>query len=267
MSARRTVALSGIAVLAAYLAGAAVSGHLSPFARRPLLDGTGPPAPYNWVNPPPALAPTNKAAQSGSYTISLQGASQPGVFQTNDRQAVVILPTGAIPKAGGATSVQLTLRPLDPAGLGSPPTGLAIAGNAYLIKGVYQPGGAPVTQLAGGQSEAALIYPLTTSSRHTLIQSNDGKTWKKLPSTDSPANHQVLATKVTLLGYFAVEVPASGASPVPGPSSSSGIGGVLTGIIVGVALIVLILALRAEYVRRRNVREEKSFRDQPKHRR
>ena len=266
MSVRTKAAASLLAVLAAYLAGAVLSGHMSPFARRPLLDGTGPPAPYNWVNPPPALAPTNKPAESGSYTVTLKGASQPGVFQTNDRQAVLILPTGAIPKSAGATSIQLTLQPLNPAGLGSPPKGQAIAGNVYLIKGVYQPGGSKVTRLSGGQSEAALIYPLTASTKHTLIQSKDGKTWTKLPSTDQLANHQVLATKVTQLGYFAVAVPASGASPVPTPTSSGGIGGILTWIIAGVALIVLILALRAEYMRRRNAREQQTNRNKARRR-
>ena len=268
MTARTRIAISGLAVLALYVAGAALSGHLSPFARRPLLDGTGPPAPYNWASPPPALAPTNKPPESGSYSLDVSGASQPGVFQTNDRQAVLILPQGAVPPSPGATTVSITLSPLDPAKVGAPPTGLAIAGNVYRIDGAYRPGGGPVTHLVGGQAEAALVYPLTTSTRHILLQSSDGRTWTKLPTSDSLANHQVLATKVTKLGYFAVAVPASGASPAPPQSSSGGTGGIITGVIAALAVIVLLLALRAEYTRRRAAREERAGqKNQPRRRR
>ena len=259
MTIRTKAVSSGVLIVLAYLVGAMASGHLDPFARRPLLDGTIYNHPYNWVSPPAALASTNKQPESGSYTLSLTGKSQPGVFQTNDGQAVLILPQGAIPPSPGAKSVVLTLTPLDPAKFGGPPSGLAVAGNVYQIKGVYQPGGKPVTQLVGGQSEAALIYPVTNTTHHLLLQSQDGKTWTKLPSSDTLASHQVLATKVTKLGYFSVGVPASGASPAP-TTSSGGIGGALTAVIAVLAVVVLALAFRAEYVRRRKARGGRSAR-------
>jgi hypothetical protein len=252
-------------VLAAYVAGALLSGHLSPFARRPLLDGVITKHPYNWASPPPALAPTNKQPESGSYTITLKGGSQAGVFQTNDGQAVLVLPTGSIAPASGAKSVAITLTPLDPSKFGRPPSGQAIAGNVYRISASYEPGGSPVTHLESNQSEVALLYPFTNTTKHVVLQSTDGKTWTKLPSTDQLASTQVLATKVTKLGYFAVGVPASGATPTP-TSSSSGIGGMLTAVIAAVAVIVLLLALRAEYVRRRKARAGPS-RGRPRHRR
>ena len=264
---RLRLALWGAAVVALYVAGAILSSHISPFARRPLFDGTGPPKPYRWVRPPPALAPTNQDPESGSYTLTVSPKSQPGVFQTNDRQAVLILPQGAIPPSPGATSVSLTLTPLAPTAVGSPPAGLAVAGNVYVVRGKYEPGGKPVTRLLTGQSEAALVYPLTNSTRHVVLRSADGKAWAKLPSTDSLANHQVLATKVNSIGYFAVGVPASGFSPQPNSSSSGGVGGAVTGIIAALAAVVLLLAVRAEFVRRRNAREERSVRDRPRHRR
>jgi hypothetical protein len=265
VSVRSKAALSGLVVLVAYLAGAVLSGHLSPFARRPLLDGVINKHPYNWASPPPALAPTNKQPESGSYTISLKGGSQPGVFQTNDGQGVLILPTGAIAPSKGATSLEIMLTPLDPSKFGTPSGGLAIAGNVYRITATYQPGGSPVARLQSNESEVALLYPLTNTTRHDVIQSTNGKTWTKLPSTDQIASTQVLATKVTTLGYFAVGVPASGATPAP-TSSSSGIGGVLTAVIAAVAIIVLGLAFRAEYVRRRRARAGPS-RGRPRHRR
>src|SRR5205814_170358 len=58
---------AGLVVIAAYVGGAVLSGHLSPFARRPLFDGVITSHPYNWVHPPPALAATNKQAESGTY--------------------------------------------------------------------------------------------------------------------------------------------------------------------------------------------------------
>jgi hypothetical protein len=267
VSVRSKAAISGAVVLAAYLAGALLSGHLSPFARRPLLDGIIRKHPYNWASPPPPLASTNKQPESGSYTISLKGGSQPGVFQTNDGQAVIILPTGAIASSQGATSVTITLTPLDPTTFGQPPGGLAIAGNVYRIAAKYQPGGSPVTHLASTESEVALLYPLTNTTKHIVLESTDGKTWAKLPSTDQAASTQVLATKVTELGYFAVGVPASGATPAP-TSSSSGIGGVLTAVIAAVAVIVLALAFRAEYMRRRRAQAGRAGRgSRPRHRR
>jgi hypothetical protein len=268
VTVRAKALVSGVVIVLAYLSGAIASGHLDPFARHPLLDGVIYNHPYNWVSPPAALASTNKQPESGSYTLSLAGKSQPGVFQTNDGQAVLILPQGAIPPSAGAKSVGLTLTPLDPAKFGGPPSGLAVAGNVYQIKGVYQPGGKPVTRLVGGQSEAALIYPVTNTTHHVLLQSQDGKTWKLLPSSDTLASHQVLATKVTKLGYFSVGVPSSGASPAANPSSSGGIGGALTAVIAVLAVVVLLLAFRAEYVRRRKARGGRSARGNgPRHRR
>ena len=59
MSGRRTGRALGLAAVTAYVGLASWSGALSPLARGPLLDGTGPPQAYRWVNPPPDLAATN----------------------------------------------------------------------------------------------------------------------------------------------------------------------------------------------------------------
>lgn len=278
MSSRSKAVISGLAVVAAYVAGAVLSGHMSPFARGPLLDGLGPPPPYRWVNPPPALRPTNRPPESGSYTLDLSGPSQPGVFETNDRQALVILPQGAIPHAAGASTVALTLTPLDPSRFGAPPHGFEVAGNVYRIEATYQPGGAPVGHLVGKGSQVALVYPLITTSTFTL-QSDDGKGWTTPPSMDSHANHQVLATDLTKLGYFAVAVPATSPSPStspapttsgspvpPLPAPSGGSGGAVIGFIALLAAVALLLFLRGQFVRRRNAREESSWGRGPRHR-
>src|SRR5205807_9155281 len=62
MTSRRRVGwLTGAGVVAIYLGLAALSGHLSLFARRPMLDGgPGVIQPYRWVSPPPGLEKTNR---------------------------------------------------------------------------------------------------------------------------------------------------------------------------------------------------------------
>ena len=68
---RRRLVLGGLAVAIAYAALAGLSGWLSPLARGPLLDGLGPPQPYRWVNPPPALASTNQPPSSAVFHVPL----------------------------------------------------------------------------------------------------------------------------------------------------------------------------------------------------
>ena len=68
MVSRRAGRAAGAVVVVAYVALAAWSGSLSPLSRGPLLDGIGPPQAYNWVNPPPDLAPQNLPPSPGVFT-------------------------------------------------------------------------------------------------------------------------------------------------------------------------------------------------------
>src|SRR5205823_11020502 len=169
---KRTAAV-GIAVAIAYVGAAAISGHLGIFARRPLLDGFAPPPPYRWVSPPRSLAGSNQPPLSGKASIPFQnGKSQAGVFRTNDSQLVLVLLGGAIPPKAGQTSVQLTIDPLAPKAVASPPPGQAITGNVYRVKAIYQPDGARVTNLAGAGAELVMVYPAPPKSgiHHRILE-------------------------------------------------------------------------------------------------
>jgi len=251
--ARPGLALAlGLVACAAYAGGAWLSGSASPVARRPLLDGAGFLAPYNWVNPPPGLGDGNKPPDSGDFTISFKdGKSDAGVFATVDQQASAVMSLGSIPEAQGADSVHLTIAPLDPTTIGAPPTGFSVLGNAYRFDAAYQPTGDPVTKF-DKEPLVVLIYPglITHGSERTMLYSADGTTWTKLKTTDQPAALQARASVDAITGYF--EVVAKGVvTPTGAPGSSGGGGSILPWIVIGVAVVVA-AALTAARMRARS---------------
>jgi hypothetical protein len=210
MSAARALALGLVAVVG-YLAGVAASGALSPLARRPLLDGLAPPAPYRWVKPPPDLTAANKPPAGIRFSVEMTAkGSELAAFSTEDGQVNVVLSEGAIPASPGQTAVEVTVDPLDPATLASPPAGLVVAGNAYRIRAHYRPSGRAVATFSG-ESSVGLVYPLLTTpllrpSGHLVLASADGTGWERLVSTDNPGSHQVSAA-LARPGYLAAAVP------------------------------------------------------------
>ena len=102
---RRNAIVAGLVSVTVYAALAALSGHLSPLARGPLLDGIGPPQAYRWVNPPPDLASGNQPPSSGVFHVPLDASgSRPEVFVTSDNQVTVVVPKGAFDKANRGRS-------------------------------------------------------------------------------------------------------------------------------------------------------------------
>ena len=169
---RRTAAVAGLISIAAYVALAALSGHLSPLARGPLLDGIGPPQAYRWVSPPPDLASGNQPPSSGVFHVPLDpNGSRPEVFVTSDNQATVVVPKDAFDGKPGQIEVTLKVDPLDPATLTSPGKHLTIFGNAYRMQATYQPSGdeAPLALPLDGSSSIprrqACTRPSTSSTR------------------------------------------------------------------------------------------------------
>jgi len=247
---RRVARVIGVAALAAYVAGAWLSGSLSPLARRALLDTSFVPQPYRWVTPPPELAAKNKAPDSGDFTITFsKGRSDAGVFATNDQQASVILSVGAIPTQAGATSVHLTIDPLDPTTLGPLPNGLHVLGNAYRVQATYQPGGEPVTRLAR-TGLLILVYPglVTHGKERSMMFAPDGKAWSKLQTTDDATNLQASTNLERVNGDY--EVAANGPVVVGSPTPAGGSGGGGTSpvawVVIGAAVVVAgaLVALR-----------------------
>jgi hypothetical protein len=236
---RRSAIVAGVVSVAVYAVLAALSGHLSPLARGPLLDGIGPPQPYRWVAPPPDLAPDNQAPSSGVFHVPLDaGGSAQSAFVTSDNQVTIIVPEGAFVSKPGQIEVTLIVDPLDPATLASPGAGLTIFGNAYRFRAAYQPSGdkAPLKL----PLDVILLYPVTPNlhaSVHQLHASPDGKTWTAQEGSDSLAQQQAEGPMPTL-GFVVVagEPGASTITPAGSTGGSSGSGGSTSTAIV---LIVL----------------------------
>ena len=94
---RRLAAAAGLLAVLAYLAGAALSGQLSPLARRPLLDGLAPPPPYRWVTPPPELSAGNKKPAGVTSGVGLgPTGSEVSAISTGDGQANLVLDASAV---------------------------------------------------------------------------------------------------------------------------------------------------------------------------
>jgi hypothetical protein len=212
---RRAAALAGLLAAVAYLAGALASGALDPWARRPLLDGLAPRAPYRWVAPPPELASGNKTPSSGHFEAKLvAGGSQVGAFSTQDTQVTLILGQAAFEASSGQDKVAVDVTPVDPAKLAPPPAGMLAAGNAYRVQASYLPSKRPI-EAVDGELSLGLVYPLLSApvadpAGHVVLQSRDGHEWTQLPSVDVPGTHQVTA-QLAEPGYVMAGIPAGSA--------------------------------------------------------
>jgi hypothetical protein len=232
--------LAGIVVVAAYLAGASISGGHDPLARRPLLDGLAPPPPYHWVKPPPELAAGNKPPSSARALVRLTATgSEVSAISTGDGQASLVLEANAIPPSTGASEVAVSIDPVDPATLTPAPPGLLLAGNAYRIRFTYRPSGKAAR--LSGRVTAVLVFPLLSTPvaslfEYTLLASPDGKAWARQASGTTPGSHQVGAT-LPAPGYVVAAVP-----PAPPASSASPNRIPLIAGLVGAAVVVIIAA-------------------------
>jgi hypothetical protein len=251
---RRAVAVGAVIALG-YLGLSALSGSLSPLARRSLLDGFGNLPAYRWVSPP-QHATGNTQPDSGRFIITLdpQTGVEAAVYYTKDNQITVAFQNGAIGPGTGQDSVVLTFTPLDPAGFGNPPSGMTIVGNVARIQGTFRPDGNPVTGLRV-PAQVVLLYPAPATTfgfNHAILRSPDGRTWTPIPSTDS-RGQQLVSANSESLGYFAV-------GQTPNTTGGSSGGGVPVGTILiyvavgGVAAFVLLQIIRVELRRRRRAR-------------
>ncbi len=257
---RRLIWATGPAVALLYLAGAALSGHLSPSARRPVLDGFGHSAAYRWVKPPPALAATNQPPERARASFAFKGGSlQGGVVSTNDLQATLILQDGSVTPSAGQASVRVTIDPLDPAKLGGVPSGLTFDGNAYRVLASYQPRGGRVGSLTVG-ADLALYYPADAtfglgSLKHVILSSPNGRDWHVLSTQDLPGSQQATA-KAFSFGYFVVG-RSGGPATAKGGSSIRWVPIVVAGVVV--LLILLFTSPRVIRRFRRKGRDDMDF--------
>jgi hypothetical protein len=228
---------AGLAIAVIYAVTALWSGHLSPLARRPLLDGLAPPTAYRWVQPPPELAATNQKPTPGTFTVKLgNDGSKTAVVTTDDAQVTVILPAGSFANAEGQRSVEVTIEPL--AGeIAHPDEPLHVVGNVYLLDATYQPSGDEAE--LGSVATVVLVYPLLANDHgsHSIIWSKTADRWKALETDDLPSIQQAGAD-IRELGY--VSVAGQPASPTAGGTSGGGSSVATIAIVAG--LIVLAVA-------------------------
>ena len=245
---RRTLAW-GMLIATAYVMLAVASGHMSPFARGPLLDGLGPAQPYRWVKPPPALASTNVKPSEGVFNLEMGPKGVLGiVLVTSDNQVTIVVDDATIPPHTGDRSVKLVVLPEDPATLSAPPgDGVVTFGNAYRMSASYEPSGTAITTLAK-PIDVILAHPVTSTLKPTVLDiyiSPDGSAWTKLISKDSAVAQQVEAPQVPKLGILQVAgVPAPlplGTSPAPGRSGTLAIAigvGAVCLLLIGIGLLI-----------------------------
>jgi hypothetical protein len=247
---------TAMGALTLYAAGAAISGHLSLIARRPILDGVGPPPPYDYVNPPPAVASTNNEPPGASITVKFgPKGSVAQTLEPSDGQLLLVMRAGLFPSQPGAKDVLVVAKPMDPAKYPPLPNGLQVLGNAYTISAAYEPGSDRVKRLSF-PAVGILTYPIAVNlhtTDHTLFLSTDGKSWQAINSTDVPGLTQVQGT-VPALGTLAVgarveQVQNGPASPTP---ATTGGGIPRSWLLIAGAVLILLLAGAAVAARRRS---------------
>lgn len=238
MSARRLAIATGLTVAATYVASALLSGHLSPIARRPLLDGLAPPAPYRWVEPPPELAASNVVPEPQEFRVAVgRAGSDTAVLTTSDAQVTVVLAEGAFEAAAGQRAVTVRIEPLAPSAVEAPDPPRRIAGNVYRVQAAYRPSGDPAPLTIGAQ--VILTYPQLANVHggHEVVVSSDGASWTALETSDFPNIVQVDAT-TDVLAYVAVTAP-----PATSPSPTRGGVVPVATIAIAASIAVLVIAL------------------------
>jgi hypothetical protein len=231
---------AGLALAVVYGVTALWSGHLSPLARRPLLDGLAPPTAYRWVQPPPELAATNQKPTPGTFTVKLgNDGSKTAVFTTDDAQVTVILPAASFANAEGQRSVEVTVEPLAGA-IAHPEDPLHVVGNVYLIDATYQPSG-DVAKFAS-VATVVLVYPLLANDHgsHAIIWSKTGEQWKAL-DTDDLLSIQQAGADMRELGY--VSVAGQPASPTADGTSGGGSSVATIAIVAGLIVLAVVAAV------------------------
>lgn len=211
--------------------------HLLPGT--PILDdGIGPPPRYDWVVPPENLAKGNVVPGPATQSVPFTATGLIGQAQTPDAQCQVLFEADSVPPSPGQTSVSVTMVPLDPASVGSPPAGLAYDSNAVRISASYEPSGAPASPIS---FTLVLNFVAAGSGPGTKVEQRTAHGWQALAST--PASAFQLFAPVTSSGIFAVAGPPgqSAAAPANRLVQSAEIA---APFLVVIALVVAVLSRR-----------------------
>ena len=200
----RRALLAG-AVLAGYLATAALTFSLADIPVRPFFDGNhGGLLPYRWVDPPESEVLFNQPPQTGGGEIRLtkKGSADDDV-RTPDLQAGLILPETAF-DPGPGKAIEVEIVPLDPDEVGTPPAGQEFQGNAYRFEARYTDDD-PAELAADGCDVTAKVYRCATILLTTPFGAVDlarwsGDSWE--PLTDPVETNQDIFADTHRLGTF-----------------------------------------------------------------
>lgn len=168
---------------------------------RLLFDGLLPPPPYHWVNPSAHPASIKEPAEAGAGVLMLGArGSEAGEIGTDDGQALVTFPTGAVAPQPGESSVKVRITPLDPATVAPAPRGHPFDGNAYRVEASYAASGKPAVLAAS--LTVVLRFPVQATEILRFL----GPEWDILRATTG--YHQVLANTDRLGIFVAAAAPA-----------------------------------------------------------
>ncbi|HYM70640.1 MAG TPA: hypothetical protein VEZ44_13675 [bacterium] len=174
----------GAAAAALYLA---VSGMLGAHSPRLLYDGLVPLPPYQWVHPPGGGSSSPPPGATGMVALA-GGGSSAAEISTDDLQATITFPQGAVASRPGEASVKVTITPLDAATVAPAPNGRRFDSNGYRFEVVYAASGTPA-ELA-----KPVDIALTYAAHATVILRAQGqeKAWTVLRGPAFPASQQIV---------------------------------------------------------------------------
>jgi len=237
VTARRRPLVAGAGLVALYALVALLTPKLTGHPSRPLFDGFAPPAPYNWVKPPPGVEDDKSPPADATQDVTIEaGGSVAANAATADGQAIAGLDTASVATHPSDTSVRLHVAPFDAATLGALPAGLRPEGNAYRVTLIYQPSGVTVSTLA----KPGTIALTSAAAATSLLFSPDGKQWQEAEARPF-GDGNGLFSAMPAPGYY---ITASH-NPARTAGASSGGGGGAAGVVVAVLIVAVLLVAGA----------------------
>lgn len=209
----------------------------------PSADGSLPPLPYHYLNPPPSLRQGNLAPLSGSRTVSITFLRHgPVAAATRDGQADVVLPQDSLLLPPGSTSVRIRVTPVQtPPNLPGP---WVVDGNAYLLSAAALPSGQPPTLRK--KASITLRWPHIP----TGLWGYYGASWHRVCYSETfTLTTSTVGCPISSLGtYAAVTLP----STVPLPRATQTSSRLLSYLpFIVAAVVVIVAAVGAFFIARR----------------
>lgn len=236
-----TVAV-GLALGLLYVTTAAVTYQRVRMPARPLYDGLAPPIPYYWVQDP--RVDDNPqflvGAAPGRAVVALsRRGSEPASAATDDGQAALALPQGAVPPRESEVALDVLITPLDAGVLPPPPRGTRFNGNAYRIEIRYARSKTPAVL----RRSITVILRYPTFATQILRLTDAG--WVPLATNSSPASLQVYAETTALSTFIATAPP--GVRP---PITRRALPFVIVEVILALSFVFLAVFFLQDWFRR-----------------